>query len=77
MITCVNENCNKNPFDNPNWVPWGCDFDACCNQHCYGEALKQMDNLWGVIARDDHLYAQHMGVPVDTVRLYSQKEDEK
>jgi hypothetical protein len=47
MSRCVNENCNNDPFDKPGFIPWGCDFDAACNQHCYDEARKQMDREFG------------------------------
>lgn len=67
MPKCVNENCNKNPFDSPNWVPWGCDFDACCNQECYDEARRQMDYLWGYVAQDDDRFNTYLGVPVEMV----------
>lgn len=67
MAKCVNENCNKNPFDNPNWVPWGFDFDACCDQNCYEEARKQMDNFCENILPDNKKLAVYLGVPEEWI----------
>lgn len=63
MINCANENCNKNPFDSPNMVPWGCDGDACCNEHCYQEARKQMDHFCSHILTDDKRFSSWLVVP--------------
>lgn len=68
MATCVNQNCNKDPMDSPDWVAWGCDFDMACNQKCYDEARKQMDHFCGTVLPDDGLFAQWLGVPVDWVK---------
>jgi len=43
MSRCINNNCNKDPLDNPNHVMWGLDFDFCCNKECYDLARRQMD----------------------------------
>lgn len=62
MARCVNENCNNNPTNSPNAVPWGCDFDLACNQHCYDEARKQMDHFCGNILTNDKKFASWLGV---------------
>ena len=67
-MKCVNENCSKDPFDSPDWVPWGCDFDAACNQYCYNEARKQMDYFCGVTLKDNHRFTNWLGVPVGWVK---------
>jgi len=68
MAKCVNENCTNDPFDNPNWIVWGCDFDACCNKECYDAAKKQMDYLCGTVMNDDKLFAAYLGVPEKWVK---------
>ena len=63
LMKCVNEECNKNPYDSPDWVPWGCDFDACCNQSCYEKARQQMDYFCRNILPDDSKLSKWLGVP--------------
>lgn len=62
-MKCVNENCDKDPMDSPDWVPWGLDFDACCNQHCYDEARKQMDYFCRSVLTSDTRFAAWLGIP--------------
>jgi hypothetical protein len=47
MAKCVNRNCHNDPFDSPNMMSWGSDFDSVCNQHCFDQARKQMDEEFG------------------------------
>ncbi len=75
MGRCVNENCNKDPYDSPNWVTWGCDFDACCNQECYDAARKQMDRFCSVTLQSDKLFSAWLGVPEEWVKTDKSKEE--
>jgi len=67
MAICVNEECKKNPFDSLNWVPWGSDFDACCNQECYDKARQQMDYFCGSVLNSDAAFAAWLGVPEEWI----------
>lgn len=43
---------HKDPLDSPNPIPWGLDGDLCCNEDCFEEAKKQMNNFYRNIAPD-------------------------
>ena len=69
MSRCVNEKCDKDPYDSPGkTVFWGVDGDACCNQECYDEARKQMDHFCSVTLADDSKFAAWIGVPVEDIK---------
>ena len=72
-MKCVNENCSNDPMESPNWIAWGCDFDACCDQACYDAARRQMDHLFGTIAKDDTKFAKYLGVPVEMITKSEKK----
>jgi len=57
-MRCMNEKCNKNPFDSPNMMVFSIDGDMCCNQQCYDEARKQMDYFCSTILPDDEKFAE-------------------
>jgi len=68
MGKCVNEHCDKDPFDSLSVIIWNEDGDACCNQKCYDEAKKQRDHLCGTVMNDDKLFAAYLGVPEEWVK---------
>jgi len=77
MARCVNENCDKDPFDSPNTVFWGLDGDACCNQHCYDEARKQMDHFCSAVLPDDKALSSWLGVPEEWVKTDNENSNKE
>ena len=66
-MKCVNEECDKDPLNNPDRVIWGCDGDYCCNQECYEKAQQQMDYFCGNILQSDARFATWLGVPEEWI----------
>ena len=68
MAKCANENCNNDPEKSPNAIVWSSDFDLACNQHCYNEAMKQMNYFCETILPNNGRYANWLGLKLDFVR---------
>lgn len=68
MAHCVNWDCDKDPFDSPDRILWGCDGDFCCNQECYNAARRQMDYFCSTVLPDDKRFAAWLGVPEEWVK---------
>lgn len=67
MIRCVNDDCGKNPLDNPNHVVVNTDGDMACDEHCKREYEKQRDHFFNVIIHDDAKFAAYMGVSLGDI----------
>ena len=61
MIRCVNENCNKDPFDNElEMVLATPDADFACCAACRDEFNKQREHFLNVIVHDDKKFNDWM-----------------
>jgi len=68
-MKCVNEKCGKDLSNRSNYVWWGCDGDACCDQHCYNEARRQMDHFCRVTLKDDRAFSDWLGVDISNYQV--------